>query len=256
MSKLKNTVRLEVSRPVVGPNPRQLAADSCREFAAEEEATELALRMACEDPTEREHLSAGVVRARSRVKAAAGEMIRSMIALILASVARMLLNRRYRKVTDERGEIGRAERSALALEKLLRSFFVRRIVGCKQLLRWLGASWRTDDEETTIYSLKVAERSYRATDGFGAGLGYAADLPVIRVFLGVRLGADGVPVWCLKRFVRDEVGVPREVHAGSTEDADDALLYFYMEPSHQRPADTAAPRAQGLDLARQSPQAA
>ena len=243
-------IKVAVHHPKVERSSRELAAAFDRRFAAEDEHTELALAIACEDPTERDHLASNVGRARARVKAAFNELVRAFFALVLAWLAQRRLDRCYRKITAIRGDVGRAERSALALEKLLGGFFIRRVVGAKRLLRALGANSRTDDEGNTTYSLKVAERSYRAGDGFGAGLGYAADLPVIRVFLGVRVGADGVPVWCLKRFVRDEARAPSEVHNGSTEDADDALLYFYMEPSHQRPADGAAPVAQGLEPAR------
>lgn len=248
--------KVAVYRPKVERSSRELAAVSNGGFAAEDRQTELALAIACEDPTERDHLASGVGRARARLGAAFGELLRAFFALILAWVSQKRLNRCYRKVTEERGDVGRAERSALALEKLLEGVFARRIFERRRLLRALGANRRTDDEDNSIYSLKVAERRYRAGDGSGsregAGPGYAGDLPVIRVFLGVRVGADGVPVWCLKRFVRDEAGAPREVHCGNCADASDALLYFYMEPSHERPATAAAPAAQQIQPAQQS----
>lgn len=248
--------KVAVHHPKVERSSRELAAASDSRFAAEDEHTELALAIACEDPTECDHLAAGVGRARTRLKAAASELVRAFFALVLAWLARILLDRSNRKIIAMRGDVGRAERSALALQKLSGGFFIRRIFGRRRLLKALGARSRTDDADNTIHSLKVAERSYRAGDGFGAGLGCAADLPVIKVFLGVRIGADGVPVWCLKRFVRDEAGAPKEVHSGSIEDAETAMIYFYMEPSHERPAGAAARAALEVGPARQSPQAA
>lgn len=252
--------KVAVHHPKVERSSRELVAASDSRLAAEERQTELAMRLACEDPTERDHLASNVSRARLRLKAAATELVRAFFSLVLAWLVRMLLERSNRKITATRGNIGRAECSALALDRLFSGFFIRRIFGCRRLLRVFGAGSRTDDEGNAIYSLKVAERSYRvsyrAGDGFGAGLGCAADLPVIRVFVGVRITADGVPVWCLKRFVRDEAGAPKEIHAGSAEDAETALIYFYMEPSHYRPAATSASSIQELESARQGPQAA
>lgn len=247
--------KVAVHHPKVERSSRELAAASNSRFATEEKQTELAMRLACEDPTERDHLASNVVRARLRLKAAATELVRAFFSLVLAWLARMLLDRSNRKITAMRGVIGGAERSALALDRLFSGFFIRRIFRCRRLLRAFGARSRTDDADNAIYSLKVAERSYRAGDGFGSGLGCAADLPVIRVFLGVRITADGVPVWCLKRFVRDEAGSWGEIHCGSAGDVETAMIYFYMEPSHERPAGTTAPASQRLDLARQSPQA-
>ena len=248
--------KVAVYRPKVERSSRELAAVSNGGFAAEDRQTELALAIACEDPTERDHLASGVCRARVRLKAAFGELVRAFFALLLAWVAQKRLNRCYRRITEERGDVGRAERSALALEKLLDGVFARRIFERRRLLRALGATSRIDDEDNFVYSLKVAERSYQSSDGFGAGPGAAGDLPIVRVFLGVRVGADGVPVWCLKRFVRDEAGATREVHTGATEDADDALLYFYMEPSHERPATEAVRMTDEAQPARHSQQAA
>lgn len=244
----EDQTKVSVYRPKVERSPRQAAA-STREFAEEEKAEKLALAIACEDPTEREHLSSSVGRARARLKAAAREMVRAFFALIFAYLARLLVDRSYRKVTEERGEVGRAERSVLALRRLLSGFFIRRIFTRKRLLAALGANSRTDDEGNTIYSLKVAERSYRVCDGFGASLASTADLPVIRVFVGVRIAADGEPVWSLKRFVRDEAGAWSEIHACSVADADEAMLYFYMEPSHAGACEPVA-----LAPAQQEPQ--
>lgn len=248
--------KVAVYHPKVERSSRELVTASDRGFTDEDKQTELALAMACEDPTERDHLAKNVGRARARLKAAATELVRVFFALLMAWLARIFLDRSNRKITQLRGDVGRAERSALALDKLLSSCFIRRIFTVRRLLRAFGARSYTDDEDNTIYSLKVAERSYRASDASGADKARAADLPIVRVFLGVRIAADGVPVWSLKRFVRDEAGAWTEVHAGSTEDADSALIYFYMEPSHARPAGTSASVAQGLEPARQRPRAA
>lgn len=251
--------KVAVYRPKVERSSRELAAASSRKFAAEEEQTELALAMACEDPTEKEHLASNVGRARERLKAAAVELVRAFFALTFAWLARLLVKRSLGKIAARlaarRGRIGHAEGSALALQRLMGGFFIRRIIGVRRLLRALGANSRTDDEDNTIHSLKVAERRYRACDASAADKANASDLPLIRVFVGVRLGVDGEPVWSLKRFVRDEAGSTREVHSGCCEDAETALIYFYMEPSHHRPAaDSTA--VQELKPARHSTRAA
>lgn len=240
-----------VYRPVVEKNHREAAA-SCKEFAAEDKATELALRAACEDPTEREYLSGAVDRMRARLKAAVVELARAFSALLFAWLARALLNHSYRKITAKRGEVGRGERSALALQNLLSSFFIRRIVGGRGLLKALGASSRTDDEDNSIHSLKVGGRSYSPCDGHS--LAAAASVPEIRVLLGVRVGHDGEPVWCLKRFVCTDTGLWRELHSSTVADAGDAMIHFYMEPSHDHTDNPAGFAAQELQQPRRTVQ--
>jgi hypothetical protein len=228
--------KVNVYNPKVKPSSSGLAAVGGAASAAEDETTALAIRIACEDPTERDHLSTTVPRARSRLKAAAAEIVRAFVALFFTWLARMILDRSRKKITGLRGEIGRAECGVLALQHLLERFWVKKILGRRTLVRMLGAKGDTDDEGGTVYSLKLASRRYREGDGFGAHhLGSAADSPTITVMLGVKITASGEPVWCLKRYARTESGGFREIHRVYEPDAQSLLVTFYTEPSHTVP---------------------
>lgn len=232
--------KLTIYHPKVGPNPGDLVAAADRAAREEEAATELAFRIACEDPTERNHLSRGVARARGRLGAAAAELVRSAFALLFAQLASLSLGHFYRKVTASCGEVGRAERGTLALEALMSRFFTRRVLGRGRLLGMLGATRREDDEGETIHALKLAERRYLLADG-SPDNAIASDSPVVRVLLGIRVAGGGEPVWVLKRFESTGTGAWREIHASCTADAENALLRFYSEPSQEESEEPAAP---------------
>jgi hypothetical protein len=227
--------KLTIHHPKVEPNPRNLVAATDRATREEEAATELAFRIACEDPTERDHLSCSVGRARGRLEAAAAELVRSALALLFAYLASLSLGRFYRKVTASRGEVGRAERGTLALEALLARFLTRRLLGTGRLLWMIGAVRREDDEGETIHALKLAERRYHLADG-SRDYAVASDSPVVRVLLGVRVAGCGEPAWVLKRFESTGTGAWREIHAGCTASAEHALLRFYWNPSQEESA--------------------
>ncbi|WP_047865475.1 hypothetical protein [Rubrobacter aplysinae] len=229
-----NQTKITIYNPKVEPDPRDLVASSRREFRDEEEATELAMRVALEDPSEVDHLAKTTARARARLKAAATELLRSLIALLFAWLARVFLNQARKKVTEQRGVIGRAESSVLALQRLLSRFWVRWLLGRRNLLRMLGATVREDDEGNPVCSLKLAERRYRANEGLcGQGYASAADSPTTRVVIGVRSAAGEVSqtTWCLKRFVSTGTGGWRPVNASYEADAKSLVLAFYSEPA-------------------------
>lgn len=229
--------RMTIYNPKVEPNPRDLVHQGDRESAAEDAATEIAFQIACEDPTEKNHLASTSLRARARVKAAAAELVRAVMALILAWLGRLMLDWSYRKITEQRGVVGTAERAVLALERLLEGFSFRKIVGRRNLLRMLGASRRENGEGSYIHSLKLAERSYRpkeSASGFRChGLEHAGaeNSSTVRVLLGVRVGADGEPFWCLKRFVRSSSGTWSQIYSGYETDIQSTLMAFYTDPS-------------------------
>ena len=182
-----------------------------RTFKEEDEATDLAFQIACEDPTGKDHLASSVSRARKRLEAALCELARATLALLFAYIASLFLDLAYRKITDTRGEVGRSERRVLALQKMLESFTICGIIGRWRLLRALGASWRPGDPESIyIYSLALAERRYRHREGMcGLGHAAAADSPTVRVVLGIRIAGStrrSEPVWCLKRFAENGIG--------------------------------------------------
>jgi hypothetical protein len=221
----------------VEPDPRALLHADGQVSNQEDEATELAFQIACEDPTEKDHLASTTYRARARVKAATAEFARAIVSLIFTGIARLFLNRAYKKITGRRGIVSRSERSTLALQRLLYSFLVRRVLGRRNLLRILGAGRREDDEGNVIYSLKLAERRYRVGEGcsgfghFGQVEATAADSPTVRVLIGVQLSGQGEPVWCLKRFMRTETGSWSALYSGYHSNAESALIDFYSEPS-------------------------
>lgn len=224
--------KVSVYTPKIKPSSSELAVLGGAANDAEDETMALAIRIACEDPTERDHLSRTVLIARSRLRAAAAELVRAFVALFFAWLARLILDRSRKKITALRGEIGRAECGVLALQRLLGGFWVRKLLGRRTLVRMLGARGDTDDEGGTVYSLKLAGRRYREGDGFGADHhGSAADAPMITVMLGVKITATGEPAWCLKRFVRTESGRFREIHRVYEPDAQSLLVAFYTEPS-------------------------
>lgn len=224
----------------VEPDPHPPRRPNDRVSKEEDQAAELAFQLACEDSTEKNHLAQTTTRARSRVKAAAAELLRSLVALVFAWGARLLLNRSYRKITEQRGVVGTAERAVLALERLLEGFSFRKVIGRRNLLRMLGASRHEDGEGSPVHSLKLAERRYRPGErasGFryhGLEHAVAENSPVVRVLLGVKVDADdaeGKSLWCLKRFVRSSSGTWTQIYSGYEADAQSALMAFYMEPS-------------------------
>jgi hypothetical protein len=225
----------------IGVNASNLSAASYPACKEEEKDAELALRIVCEDPTEKDHLADTIARARRRLKKALGELVRATFALLFAYLARLLLGRSHKKITKERGEIGRAERGVLALQRLLGRFCIRRILGRGRMLRALGSAQRSDDEGNRLQSLKLAERRYRSGDEFAGG-GVETDSPIVRVVLGVRIAGRGEPVWCIKRFVANGRGGWTPIYSGCEQEAESLLLDFYSEPSlPQQPAPLAEP---------------
>jgi hypothetical protein len=221
----------------VEPDPRAVLHADGQVSNQEDEATELAFQIACEDPTEKDHLASMNSRARARVNAAAAEFARAIVALSFTGIARLFLNRSYKKITERRGIVGRSERGTLALQRLLSSFLVRRVLGRRNLLRILGAGRREDDEANVTYSLKLAERRYRVGEGC-SGFGHcglveaaAADSPTVRVLIGVQVSGQGEPVWCLKRFMRTQTGSWSALYSGYHSNAESALIDLYSEPS-------------------------
>ncbi len=238
----------------IGVSARELAAASDPVCKEEEKATELAVRIACEDPTEKDSLADTLPRARRRLKKALGELLRAGVALIFAYLARLFLDRTYKKITEERGEVGRAERGMLALGRLLGSFYIRRLVGRHRLLRALGSARRSDDEGNRIQSLGLAERRYRDGDRFAGAdsVGAASDSPIVRVVIGVRItGRARVsePVWCIKRFVANGRGGWTPIYSGYRAEAQSILFDFYSQPSpaeliqRAEPQESRKPRA-------------
>lgn len=222
---------------VTKPDPRELVRKEDRVSKEEDEATELAFAIACEDPTERDHLARTVSRAKSRVKAAAVELVRALLALCFAWLARSFLNLSYRKFTARRGAVGRAERNVLALQRRLGGLLFGKILGKRNLLRMLGASRRENEYGNVTHSLGLSERRYRVGEGargfgnYGLAESTATDAPIVRVLLGVRIDNRGELLWCLKRFVRRETGTWSPLCSGYAENAETIVTNFYMEPS-------------------------
>lgn len=225
----------------IGLNDRDLAAASDPACKEEEKDAELAIRIVCEDPTEKDHLASSLSRARRRLRTAFGELARATLALLFAYIARLFLGLAYKKTTDIRGEVGRAERGVLALQWVLGRFYIRRVVGRGRMLQALGSSRHSDDEGNPLQSLKLAERRYRSGDGFAGGAA-EGDSPLIRVILGVRVVGRSEPVWCIRRFVANGTGGWAPVYSGCETQAESIMIDFYSEPSlPQQPAPLAEP---------------
>lgn len=165
--------------------------------------------------------------ARKRLRTAFGELARATLALLFAYIARLFLGLAYKKITDARGEVGRAERGVLALQRLLGCFYIRRIVGRCRLLRALGSTRRSDDEGNRIQTLKLAERRYRIGEGFASGAA-EGDAPLVRVIVGVRVVGRSEPVWCIRRFVANGTGGWTPVYSGCEAQAESIMLDFYV----------------------------
>lgn len=192
---------------------------------------ELAFEMAMTDLSEKDHAGAGASAAAARLKAAAGELVRATLALIGALVGRLLLANAAEAVARRTGKrmVG-AERSVLAMEKLLQSFFWRSVVGRRRLLALFGARI-SGEEAATTRRLKLATRNYRSGQK-SSGLGYAvaADAPTVHVMLGVSVMGKEKPIYRVRRFVEAEQGGFSELGGFHSTDAAEAFVEFLASP--------------------------
>ena len=200
---------------------------------------ELAVNIARWDPSERDKLAATRQKALRRLKAAAAELLRASGALVLALYMQLAMASARGRVTESRGDIEGVELSVLALEDLMRRFFYRKVTKPARVLGALGGRATEGARGGRAISLHLAERSYRRGQRYGgAGFAAAADAPLVKVMLGVKVEEDGVPLWCIRRFVRNDEGSYKELAAGvchaeppaRTADAPSALISFFSDP--------------------------
>lgn len=200
----------------------------------EEAEQELAFELAMTDLSEKDHAGAAVNAAVVRLKEAVGELLRATVALIAALVGKLLLANAADAVAGNTGKraVG-AERSVLAMDQLLRSFFWRRILGRRKLLALFGArSITNNDGAATNRRLKLATRDYRSGQK-SSGLGYAvaADAPMVHVMLGVSVMGKEKPIYRIRRFVEAEQGGFNELGGFHSTDAAEAFVEFLRSPN-------------------------
>lgn len=198
----------------------------------EEAEQELAYEIVITDPSEKDHASAAVSLAAARLKAALSELVRATFALIAALAGRLLLANAAEAVAQNsrRRAVG-AERSVLAVTKILEGFFWRRLAGRHRALALLGAQSVREEDGSKSARVKLASRSYRSGQRTSS-LGYAAsaDTPTIHVMLGVSVRPGEEPVYRVRRFVAASDGGFNEVGGYHSTDAAEAFVQFLANP--------------------------
>lgn len=200
---------------------------------------ELAFSIARWDPSERDRLAGTRNRALKRLKAAAAELLRASWALVLVLFMQLAIGSARQRVREHRGEIEGVELSVLALQDLMGRFLYRKVLKPANVLKALGGCATESARGGRAFSLHLADRSYRRGQRYGgAGFAAAADAPMVKVMLGVKVDEAGAPLWCIRRFVKNDEGSYRELTAGvctseplaRTEKAESALISFFSDP--------------------------
>lgn len=217
----------------------------------EQECLELAFDIAVTDPTEEDHLrhgAASISSAWRRLGDALGELLVASLAMVAALAGRLMLASAARVVrptnAGEQRPLGDAQSSVYSLHLLMKLMAGRLAIPRTLILLMLGGRRRTvvtdadGHEAVKTVSSKLAERRYQpglTLSGFGYGAklaeAQAADTPLVRVLLGVSVGKGGLPVYRVRRFVKNREGRYDEVAGYRSLDPDAAYRAFASNPA-------------------------